>query len=183
MATRGIDLSHEDYLSDLGKRNDEILRARLGADVDVAAIALAKEEAYRLSIRTRGLDVLPGARAWLARLRDEGWRQALATSAPRANIAAVFAAVEIESLFDAVASAEDVAHGKPHPDVFLAAAKKLDVAPERCLVIEDAPAGVEAAHRAGMRALGVRTTVATLEADWVIATLADLPPNFFDALT
>lgn len=182
MAAENFVITYEQYVADFGKRNDEILRGRLGADLpddEVARISLAKEESYRGLMRTQGLALLPGARCWLEQLRRDGWRQALATSAPRGNVDAVFAALGIAGCFDAVISSEEVKAGKPAPDVFLAAAAKLNVAPENCLVVEDAPAGIEAAHRAGMRALGVRTTHPALTADWVTEQLDQLPANFF----
>lgn len=185
MATEKIVLTYEQYVADFGKRNDEILRGRCGADLaesEIVRISLAKEEKYRELVRTRGLELLPGAGFWLRQLKDEGWMEALATSAPRGNIMAVFAAVDIERYFDAVISSEEVKHGKPSPDVFLAAAEKLKVAPDHCIVIEDAPAGIEAAHRAGMKSIGVRTTHPRLEADWAVETLDRLPADFFKTM-
>jgi len=112
-------------------------------------------------------------------LKAEGWLQALATSAPRGNIDAVFAALGLEKFFDATISSEEVKAGKPEPDVFLAAAANLDVAPRDCIVIEDAPAGLEAARRAGMKSIGVLTTHPELNADLVAPRLDQLPEDFF----
>ncbi len=182
MAVEDIALTYEQYVADFGKRNDEILRGRLGADLPdefIARVSLAKEEVYRDLIRTKGLDLLPGARYWLERLKAEGWMQALATSAPRGNIDAVFAALGIGEYFDAAISSEEVKAGKPEPDVFLVAAAKMGVAPRDCVVIEDAPAGVEAARRAGMRSIGVLTTHRELRADLVAPSLDQLPSDFF----
>src|SRR5215813_8141193 len=182
MEDENIALTYEQYVADFGKRNDEILRGRLGADLPdefVARVSLAKEEVYRDLIRTKGLNILPGAASWLERLKAEGWSQALATSAPRGNIDAVFAALGIEKFFDAVISSEEVKAGKPEPDVFLAAAAKMDVEPRDCIVVEDAPAGVEAARRAGMKSIGVLTTHRELKADLVAPSLDQLPCDFF----
>jgi beta-phosphoglucomutase family hydrolase len=176
-----IALTYEQYVSDFGKRNDEILRGRLGGNLPdefIARVSLAKEEVYRGLIRTKGLELLPGARHWLERLKAEGWLQALATSAPRGNIDAAFAALGIGEYFDAVISSEEVRAGKPEPDVFLAAASKLGVAPRDCVVIEDAPAGIEAARRAGMKSVGVLSTHRELKADLVAPSLDQLPNNF-----
>jgi len=180
-AVENITLTYEQYVADFGKRNDEILRGRLGADLSdefVARVSLAKEEVYRGLIRTKGLELLPGARHWLERFKAEGWLQALATSAPRGNIDAVFAALGIGEYFDAAISSEEVRAGKPEPDVFLAAASKLGVAPRDCVVIEDAPAGIEAARRAGMKSVGVLTTHRVLKADLVAPGLDQLPNDF-----
>src|SRR5262249_40380511 len=107
MAAEDFTLTYDEYVADFGKRNDEILRGRLGAklpDAFVARVSLAKEEAYRRLLRTKGLELLPGAGYWLGRLKSEGWLQALGTSAPRGNIDAVFAALGIGKYFDVVMS-------------------------------------------------------------------------------
>ncbi|HKQ78338.1 MAG TPA: HAD family phosphatase [Blastocatellia bacterium] len=182
MSAENFTLTYEEYVADFGKRNDEILRGRLGEDLPddfIARVSRAKEEVYRSLIRTKGLELLPGAAYWLERFKAEGWLQALATSAPRGNIDAVFAALGLEKFFDAAISSEEVKAGKPEPDVFLAAAAKLDVAPRDCIVIEDAPAGLEAARRAGMKSIGVLTTHPELNADLVAPRLDQLPEGFF----
>ncbi len=184
MAVENFTLTYDEYVADFGKRNDEILRGRLGADLPedfVARVSLAKEENYRHLVRTKGLELLPGARFWLERLRSNGWMQALGTSAPRGNIDAVFVALGIGKFFDAVMSSEEVKAGKPEPDVFLVAAQKMNVEPADCIVIEDAPAGIEAARRAGMKSIGVLTTHRELDADWVVSRLDELPEDFFVA--
>lgn len=182
MAAEDFTITYEQYVADFGKRNDEILRGRLGdhlTDDFIARISLAKEEVYRSLVRTKGLELLPGALKWLTKLQFEGWKQALGTSAPQGNIDAVFDAIEVSKFFDAVMSAEQVERGKPFPDVFLAAARKLGIEPGACIVVEDAPAGIEAARRAGMKALAVRTTHPHLEGDWTFDTLDQIPDSFF----
>ena len=87
----------------------------------------------------------------------------------------------IDDLFDTFVGAEDVSVGKPDPQVFLAAAARLDVPPSRCVVVEDAAVGVEAARRAGIRCIGVSRSVA-LAADRAVASLTDLGPDAFDRL-
>jgi beta-phosphoglucomutase len=177
-----IPLTYEQYVADFGKRNDEILRGRMGADLSdefIARVSLAKEIVYRDLIRTKGLELLPGALYWLRRLKAEGWPQALGTSAPRGNIDAAFTALGIAEYFDVAITSEEVRAGKPEPDVFLTAAAKLGVAPRDCIVVEDAPAGVEAARRAGMKSIGVLTTHRELKADLVVPSLDQLPGDFF----
>jgi beta-phosphoglucomutase len=182
-AAENIPLTYERFVADYGKRNDEILRGLLGGDLSdefIARVSLAKEEGYRNLIRTKGLELLPGARYWLERLKAEGWLQALGTSAPRGNIDAAFAALGIGEYFDVAISSHDVKAGKPDPDVFLTAAAKLGVEPRDCIVVEDAPAGVEAARRAGMKSIGVLTTHSELKADLVTPSLDRLPDGFFN---
>jgi beta-phosphoglucomutase family hydrolase len=181
----GYNVTREQFEASFGQRNDTILRGYFGpelTDDEIARIGGDKEARYRNLVRERGIDLLPGVRRWLARLSAEGWRQAIASAAPLANVEAIVAALEITPFFDAFVSAEDVQRGKPDPQVFLIAAERLAVAPARCVVVEDAPAGLEAARRAGMRAIGVRTTHADLQADIVVDTLDDLPDDGFERL-
>jgi beta-phosphoglucomutase-like phosphatase (HAD superfamily) len=93
----------------------------------------------------------------------------------------MLASVGIAEWIDAIVSAEDVSRGKPDPDVFLAAAARLGVPPARCVVVEDAAAGVEAARRGGMRSIGVNATV-PLAADVYVRSLDDLDDDTFDRL-
>jgi beta-phosphoglucomutase len=182
LETEGFHLTHEQFVADFGQRNDEILRARLGPDLSdeaIQRIALRKEALYRAAVRTNGIELLPGVRFWLESLHANHWKQALGTSAPHENVVAIFDGLGIHRFFDAVSVAEDVQQGKPHPDVFLAAARKLRVNARHCVVIEDAPAGIEAARRAGMKTIGVLTTHAELQADYIVQSLDDLPPDYF----
>jgi beta-phosphoglucomutase len=168
-----------------GKRNDAILQNffgdALGAE-DSARIAADKERLFRELAAAAGLDLLPGVRAWLVRLRREGFRMAVASSAPMENIAALVQAARMADFFDALASAEHVAQGKPAPDIFLHAARLVDVPPSRCIVVEDARAGVLAAQRAGMRTIGVGPHHETLGAEIAVASLEGLPEDGFERL-
>jgi beta-phosphoglucomutase len=185
LGREGHPLTRERFLSTFGRRNDAVLRDLLGedlADAEIARIAAAKEDRYRELVRTGGIEPLPGVREWLARLHDVGWRQAVASSSPRLNIAIILDALGLAGTFDAVAGEEDVGRGKPDPQIFLVAAMMLGVPPARCVVVEDAPAGVEAARRAGMRRIGVGTAHGALDADLAVPSLADLPDDAFDRL-
>jgi beta-phosphoglucomutase-like phosphatase (HAD superfamily) len=87
----------------------------------------------------------------------------------------------LDHFFDAIVTSEDVTRGKPDPEVFLTAASRLGVPPPRCIVVEDAAAGIEAARRAGMRSIGVSRTTA-LAGDVFVESLADLGSDAFDRL-
>ena len=185
LAREDYRLTREDFLRSFGKRNDAVVRGFLGDNlpvVEIERISEVKEARYRELVRTHGLELLPGVGDWLVRLKADGWLQAIASSAPPANIEAILAATNLIGHFDAVVSAEEVEYGKPDPQVFLVAASKLSVAPRRCIVIEDAPAGVEAGRRAGMRTIGVLTSHANLTADVVVRTLDELPSDIFNHL-
>jgi beta-phosphoglucomutase len=184
MAAEGVALTHQQFLATFGLRNDAIIPQWIpGASTErIERIAGAKEQLYRRLVREGGLRPLPGAAEWTRRLADEGWRQAIASSAPRENIEAVLAVVGLGSDFQAVVSAEDVTLGKPDPQVFLTAAARLGSPPAQSIVVEDAAAGIEAARRAGMRSIGVSRKGPPLPADLAVASLADLPPDAFSRL-
>ncbi len=185
MADEHIALTRDRFMESFGQRNDAILARWLGPDASterVQRIGDTKEELYRKLLREGGLAPLPGAAEWVKHLHREGWAQAIASSAPRANVAAVLEVIELGGCFQAIVSAEDVTKGKPDPQVFLTAASRLGVPPSRCIVVEDAPAGVEAARRAGMRSIGVRRNGSPLAADLAVTSLADLPLNAFTNL-
>ena len=184
MRPEGVELTYEQFLASFGQRNDRILPAWLGADVDggrVLRIGDDKESEFRRLAEVHGLVPLPGAREWLSRLKAAGWKQAIASSAPRPNVEMMLRVAGLSEGFDAIVSADDVTIGKPDPQVFLKAAEKLQVPPSRCIVVEDAVAGIEGARRAGMRSIGV-TKNARLDADLFVTSLAELPPDAFDRL-
>jgi beta-phosphoglucomutase len=181
MAAEGVTISRQQFLETFGLRNDAVVPQWIpGATVErIERIANAKEQLYRRMVREGGLAPLPGAAEWTRRLSNEGWRQAIASSSPRENIDVVLAVIGLASVFQAVVSAEDVTLGKPDPQVFLTAAARLGSAPARSIVLEDAPAGVEAARRAGMPSIGVSRKGSPLPADLAVASLADLAPDAF----
>lgn len=139
----------------------EILRARLGPDVpddQIAVLAQEKDVLYRDMYRPHRA-AIQGFEQLVTTARARGVSLAVATSAPPLNIVFTLDELDLRRHFDAVVGAADVAHGKPHPDVFLKAAEKLGMNPSDCVVFEDAPMGVEAARRAGMRAVVITTTL------------------------
>jgi len=177
-------ITYEQFLGSFGKKNDLILREWLGDDITperIQRIGDAKEALYREIIARDGLTPLPGARDWVLRLAAAGWRQAIASSAPRANIEAAMRALDFGGCFQASVAAEDVRAGKPDPEIFLKAAACLATAPARSIVVEDAAAGIEAARRAGMRSIGVNAA-GDLPADIAVTSLVDLPADAFRRL-
>ena len=185
LANEGIAITHEQFLSSFGQRNDFILPRWLGTAATperIERIANAKEELYRQLLRWDGIWPLPGVAHWVHRLHKEGWLQAIASEAPRANIDAILEALSATHLFQAIVSAEDVHRGKPDPEVYLTAAARVGVSPDRCIVVEDAVAGVQGARSAGMRSIGVSHNGAHLPADVVVESLELLEPDAFEML-
>ena len=149
------------FKTGFGKKNEWIIPQLLNwasEPAEVRRLSLRKEAAYREIVVESGLNALPGVRVFLERLRDAGVPNCIGSSTHRENITTIVGVLGFEGLFGGMVTSEDVAHGKPHPDVFLKAAAKTGVAPERCVVFEDALAGIEAGHAGGMKVVGVATT-------------------------
>lgn len=138
-------------------------------------LADRKEVLYRALAR-ESLEPLPGVVDLLKDLRSENVKMAVGSSGPRANVALILELLGISSYFDFLSTGDDVSHGKPHPEVFLKAAAGLNAPASECVVIEDAPQGIEAARRAGMKVLAVTSSrpASELPADKVVDTLADV---------
>lgn len=185
MANEGIAITREQFLASFGQRNDSIIPQWLGAAATperIDRIANAKEELYRHLIRRDGISPLPGVAHWIHELHKQGWLQAIASAAPRANIDAVLEALSASHIFQGIVSAEDVHRGKPDPEVYLVAASRVGALPGSCIVVEDAAAGIEGARRAGMRSIGVTHDGNHLQADVVVESLDQLDPDAFDKL-
>ncbi len=185
MAAEGVPITREMFEATFGWKNDPILRKWLGedaADDRTRRIADVKERSYRDALGAQGLQPLPGAKRWVDALHRDGWKQAIASSAPLANIEAVLRVLDIGHEFEAIVSGDDVTAGKPDPRVFLLAAEKLGVAPARAIVVEDAEAGIEGARRAGMKSIGVNPKL-KLAADVYVRNLDELEPDAFERLT
>ena len=185
LATEGVPITHEQFLASFGQRNDSILTRWLGAGAGcerMARISNAKEERYRELVRKKGILPEPGVTNWVPRLHEQGWLRAIASAAPRPNIDVVLDALGAAHCFQGIVSAEDVHRGKPDPEVYLLAASRVDVPPNRCIVVEDAVAGVEGARRAGMRSIGVSHNGVQLAADVVVSSLDLLRPDAFEVL-
>jgi beta-phosphoglucomutase family hydrolase len=186
LADEGIAITRGQFLASFGQRNDSIVPRWLGTAATperIEKIANAKEELYRQLVRRDGISPLPGVAHWLHRLHKEGWLQAIASAAPRANIDAVLEALSVTEVFQGIVSAEDVRRGKPDPEVYLTAASRVGASPDRCIVVEDAVAGVQGARSAGMRSIGVSHHGAPLPADVVVRSLEFLSPDAFEDLS
>ncbi|HEX8995865.1 MAG TPA: HAD family phosphatase [Ktedonobacterales bacterium] len=184
----GFHYSDADFWATFGMRNSDVIPRLFGVSdpARVAALADRKEALYRELVR-REATALPGARELLGALHEAGYRQALGSSAPVANIETIISLLGIGPYLDGFVSGEHVAHGKPAPDIFLAGAQLLGIAPARCVVFEDAPAGVAAAKAGGMRCIAVRRAgqldAPGLEAaDRIVDSLLDLTVADIDAL-
>ncbi len=182
----GLSMTRDLFQATFGMNNAGILTVLLGRKPEpelVQRVSDSKEDTFRAAARGH-VQPLPGVKDWLARLRAAGFRQAIGSSAPPANIEVLVDELGLREYFDALISGFDLP-GKPDPAVFLKAAQALGVSPERCVVVEDSVAGIEAARRAGMTCIAVATTNspdALGAADLVVARLDALPLDAFERL-
>jgi beta-phosphoglucomutase family hydrolase len=185
---RGVDFTEEDFSRSFGLKNDNIIRNILGeatSQSEIDTIAADKEEDFRGRVKKDNITALPGAVELMKSLNERGFKLALASSTPIENIRLLFQSLGIGTYFSAIVAGDDVKEGKPSPQCFLLAARRLEVEPVKCIVIEDAVAGVAAAKRAGMRCLAVTTThprASLTEADLTVDTLATVTANDMERL-
>jgi HAD superfamily hydrolase (TIGR01509 family) len=160
-AETGFALPPDHFKKGFGMKNAFIIPKLLKwteAPDDVLRLSLRKEELYRDIVVERGIAPLPGVTGWLDELRRYGIPCAIGSSTERLNIDTILRVLGIGHYFSAIVSADDVSHGKPDPEVFVTAAQRIERDPARCVVFEDALVGIEAAHRGGMKVIGVATT-------------------------
>jgi HAD superfamily hydrolase (TIGR01509 family) len=178
LAERGIVISPQEITERYaGVADAEFFRAVVGGDVGEAMLEdLVREKWVRMMARDRGsIRPVEVAIELVHDLAARGAPLAVASSSPRGFIDVVLDTLEIARCFQVRASAEEVPHGKPAPDVFLLAARRLAVAPSDCTVIEDAVAGMQAAARAGMRCIAlVADPAMTVPADVRVRSLREL---------
>jgi len=176
----GKTLPEGHFKAGFGMKNEVIIPEMLKWTADpgeVRRFSLRKEAIYREVVRERGIVALPGVENWLRQLRDAKIPCVIASSTHRENILVSLGMLGLESFFDSIVTAEDVKRGKPDPEVFLTAAKRIGVGPGGGVVFEDALVGIAAAHAAGMRVAAVATTTpkeALAHADWVVDRLDEL---------
>jgi beta-phosphoglucomutase len=155
---QGRDFTRDDFAATFGQRNPEIIRKLFGGrfnDEEIAALGERKEVLYR-SAASKGVDLLPGVRSLVEALHQDGFAQAIGSSAPHANLELILRLTDIARFFAVVVGSEDTQRGKPDPQVFLLSAQRLSVPPARCVVFEDAVAGVQAARAGDMKCVAVR---------------------------
>jgi beta-phosphoglucomutase len=159
--TWNIKVSQEDFQPFIGAGENRYLGGvaeKYGIPIDIER---DKEETYRIygEIIRGQLKELPGAKAFVEGCRQRGLKIALATSADRVKMEVSLAEIGLPlERFDTLVNGLDVEHKKPAPDIYLEAARRLSVPPERTLVVEDALNGVQAAKAAGALCLGITSS-------------------------
>lgn len=181
------DIPAERFTAVFGRTSADIITAVFGSrpPYEIKCLDDRKEAIYRELIRGR-VPVMPGAVDAVRRLHAAGMRIAVGSSGPPENIELVCAEMGLHPYLSGIVTGRDVQRGKPDPQVFELAAERLHIELSRCVVIEDAPAGVEAAHRAGMTCIaltGSYPAVRLASADRVIESLDALTSELVQSLT
>ena len=157
MARRGVQLDQAAIDAMLGRRLDDTARAlieRFGLSDDPVALGMEKTD-LQIEQLDGNVPAMPGLLELIDALEARGVKRAVASSGLRRYVHAVLHLIGLAGRFDAVVTGDDVANGKPAPDVFLRAAGRLGVPPAACLALEDAPNGIAAAKAAGMACIAV----------------------------
>lgn len=159
LAENGIEMNAHDFLvKTAGKTNREILPMVFGeiSGERIDELGTRKELLYQelfLPVRK----TVAGVIEFLEKSQKLGVKMAVATAAPIINVEFILDGLDIRKYFQAVTTAADIKNGKPDPEIFLKSAEKLNVEPKNSMVFEDALGGFEAAHRAGMKSIGIAT--------------------------
>jgi len=179
----GFEITEREFAATFGRTSREIIASLWGegryGEHEIVALDDRKEAAFRKVIAA-DFPAMPGVKRLLRALADAGFLLAVGSSGPPENVDLVLDRLDAGPLFQAVVNGMDVTRGKPDPQVFLITADRLGVPPANCAVVEDAPAGVQAANAAGMTSVGFASTGRSrdelAEADLTIASLAELSP-------
>lgn len=178
LAENGLEMeTHRFLVATAGRTNREIMPEVFGdiSEERITQLAQRKESLYREAYLPDRKPVA-GVVEFLTEAKKLGIKMAVATAAANPNMEFILDGLDLRRFFDAVTTASDVKQGKPDPAMFLVSAKKLAVEPRRCIVFEDAIGGFEAAHRAGMKSIGIATVNSVqdiLKLDSVVEALPD----------
>lgn len=163
-----------------GRRGDEIwkiLKRKYHLKEEISILRKKRRKLYEEMLK-KNIQSMPGLEELLHHLKKHNIPMAIASSSPKSQIQLVINTLAITDYFSALVGGEDVTYGKPHPESFLMASDMMHVAPQECLVIEDAPSGIIAARRAGMKSVAVPSMYTKhhkfLEADWIVGSLHDV---------
>jgi HAD superfamily hydrolase (TIGR01509 family) len=142
-------------------KGEEIIGKNINPNIpteEALEIVNRKEKYFIEEIRKNRPQPTKGLKKLLATLSRTNYKIGLGTSAPSYKTKIVLETLGIKEFFNSIVTAEEVRQGKPNPEIYLKVAKKLNVKPKECIVIEDAPKGIEAAKNAGMKCIAIPTT-------------------------
>lgn len=179
LAELGAEPAHpEHWRLTIGRPSEEAIPLLLGrrmSGAEARRLARRKRDLYQERAQT-GMEPVPGVPEFLHALERQHVPRAVGTSASRWDAERLLDDLGLLRFFDVVVTADDVMLGKPDPEVWAQAARRLRVTPSHCVVFEDAPVGIQAARAAGMRAIGV--TTAHTDAELLAAGADHTIPDF-----
>lgn len=183
---RGVLITFKDYQHFLGMKGVDIVKKFLPASSDSEARAIQdkKEQYFIQSVKEHGIKPIPGVLELIRTLKPR-YKLAVATSAPPEKLNIILKKLGLTSIFDALVNADEVTYGKPHPEIFLKAAQKLNLPPENCMVIEDAPNGVRAAKAGNFTCVAIMTTSSNEQlagADYVIEKFSNFQFRWLESI-
>ena len=174
-----VEFTKKFFNETFGQQSPTITKKLVGNKFDekkIMELANRKEKYYRDLVKDK-LKPLPGVLDLLTELKKYNFKLAVGSSGPPENVDLLLKTLKVKDIFDVIITAADVDKSKPHPDVFLKVSEKLNISPDKCIVIEDAPVGIEAARRAGMRSIALTTThdyKELIDADLVVKDLSHI---------
>lgn len=183
----GRTVTEQQFRDTFGRTSRDIIATLFGpglSDADVRRFDERKEFLYRELIRGR-VPAMPGAVESIRRIHAAEFRVAVGSSGPPENVRLVMDKLGLHTWVSACVTGQDVTRGKPDPQVFLLAAERLGLSPRRCVVVEDAPVGIEAAQRAGCRTIGLCGTHGRdglAAADAVVERLSQISVEMLEGL-
>ena len=185
-AEQNAGFTEDEFRATFGRTSRDIIAGLYGelSEEEILRWDDRKEALYRDILR-QDFPLVDGAVDLVNALADAGFALAVGSSGPPANVALTLDCLPCGQRFTARVTGADVTRGKPDPQVFLLAAERLGISPERCAVVEDAPAGVEAANRAGMASIALTGTATREElshARLVVDSLRGLTPAAISGL-
>lgn len=154
----GYKMTKELYVNVMGTGRKNVIKTFLenfGDDLPIEKMYEEKDNQLFYIIENQGIPLKEGVKELFSMLKEKNYKIALATSAKRERVEKQIKDKWLKESFDAIVCGDDVEKGKPSPDIFLKAAKKIDVEPENCFVVEDSPAGIKAAFSGGMKGIHV----------------------------
>lgn len=177
----GIQLGDKDLKSYIGSTlKNQIMRINADYKLNINYESFEKEVMPLRQIAFETITAMPGAKSLLQQLSKHKIPLAVATSSPRAILEDRLGRTELISFFSEFVTEEDVRHPKPDPEAYIKAAQKLGISTSSCVVIEDAPSGIESAHSAGMKCCAVMTAYTNRDdlktADLIADSLEQIKP-------
>ena len=154
----GYKMTKELYITVMGTGRKNVIKTFLenfGDDLPIEKMYEEKDNQLFYIIENQGIPLKKGVKELFSMLKEKNYKIALATSAKRERVEKQIKDKWLKESFDAIVCGDDVEKGKPSPDIFLKAAKEIDVEPENCFVVEDSPAGIKAAFSGGMKGIHV----------------------------